>query len=461
MKRGAVMEEISLREIIEVIWKGKWIIAIITIAAVILAGIGTYIMLPGTQSIVAVIELNYPGIEMGVNPDGSKFDIRLLKSPYVIERALEETELDATGIKTDEVRRNIDITSIIPNDVTQKAEAAIKQGKDYVYYPSEFKITYKVNKAFSYNQGIALVETIIDEYQKYFYSLYSGVEVIENTVGRLDYNEYDYYDIVQVITMQIEGIQEFLLTKTEEDNSFRSGKTGHTFADLNRSFDILKTVDTSKLESLVNANTLTKDRYALIKDYEYKVKRMELEQAKKNSEAEEARNLMDRFKKEDFVLIPDSQGNELRTENPQSYYNTLAETAITASVEAASLKHEIDYYKNEIARLVAVTESANTQLIEEANQMIDAIKIKIETLVNATNKTIEDYYAYRFGTSIRQITPAQVVTGMNVILNLAIAAVIGLMIGVFVVFMRHYWRSTEAAPEKRENGNMGDIPQQE
>ena len=450
------MEEISLREIIEVVWKGKWLIALITIAALILTGIGTYIMLPGTQSVVAVIELNYPGIEMGVNPDGSKFDIRQLKSPYVIENALEETELDATGIKPDQVRRNIDITSIIPNDVTQKAEAAIKQGKDYAYYPSEFKITYKVNKAFSYNQGIALVETIIDEYQKYFYSLYSGIEVIENTIGQIDYNEYDYYDVVQVITTQIDGIQEFLLTKAEEDISFRSTKTGYTFADLNRSFDILKTVDTSKLESHVNANTLTKDRHNLIKDYEYKVKRMELEQAKKNSEAEEARRLMDQFKKEDFVLIPDSQGNELRTENPQSYYNILAETAITASVEAASLKHEIEYYKNEIARLVAVTEANNTQLIEEANGMIDAIKIKIETLINATNKTIEDYYAYRFGASIRQVTPAQMVTGMNVLLNLAIAAVIGLMIGVFVVFMRHYWKSTE-----KENGNMEDIPQQE
>lgn len=220
---------------------------------------------------------------------------------------------------------------------------------------------------------------------------------------------------------------------------------------MNRSFDILKTVDTSKLESLVNSNTLTKDRHKLIKDYEYKVKRMELEQAKKQSEAEEARRLMDQFKKEDFVLIPDSQGNELRTENPQSYYNILAETAITASVEAASLKHEIDYYKNEIARLVAVTEANNTQLVEEANGMIDAIKIKIESLISAANKTIEDYYAYRFGTSMRQVTPAQVVTGMNVLLNLAIAVAIGLMIGVFVVFMRHYWKSTEPVSEKREN----------
>ena len=113
------MEEISLREIIEVVWKGKWLIALITIIALALTGVGTYIMIPRTQSVVAIIELNYPGIELGQNPDGSQFDIRQLKSPYVIEKALEELELQNSGVKLDEVRRNIDIVSIIPNEISQ------------------------------------------------------------------------------------------------------------------------------------------------------------------------------------------------------------------------------------------------------------------------------------------------------------------------------------------------------
>jgi capsular polysaccharide biosynthesis protein len=437
------MEEISLKEIMQVVWKGKWLIALITIIALILTGVGTYIMLPSTQSIVAIIELNYPGVELGKNPDGTQFDIRQLKSPYVIENALQETGLDNSGIKPDQVRRNIDITPIIPNDIAQTAETMIKQGNQYVYYPSEFKISYKVNKAFSYNQGIALVETIINEYQKYFYTLYSDIKTIEKTIGSLDYSAYDYPDIVEIISTQITGIQEFMTEKTEEDSNFRSAETGFNFADLNRSYDILKTVDTSKLESLVNTNTLTKDRLKLIKDYEYKVKRMELDRAKKNSEAEEARRLMDQFKKEDFILIPDSKGNELRTENPESYYNILAETAITSSVEATNLQHEIDYYNKEIERLVSVAERINTQLIQEADQLIEAIKTKLVDLITITNQTIEDYYDYKYGTSIRQVAPAEMVTGMNVMMNMAIALVIGLMAGAFAVFIIHYWKNTD------------------
>jgi len=440
------MEEITLREIIEVVWKGKWLIALITIVALILTGIGTYIMIPRTQSVVAIIELNYPGIELGQNPDGTQFDIQQLKSPYVIESALEELSLTNSGVKLDEIRRNIDITSIIPDEISKLAETMIKQGQEYVYYPNEFKVTYKVNKAFSYNQGIQLIETIIIKYKEYFYTLYADVKTIENTIGTLDFSTYDYPDIVDVISTQIEGIHEFLEEKNEEDSNFRSSETGYSFADLNRSFDILRTVDATKLASLVNANTLTKDRDRLIKDYEYKVKRMELEMAKKSSEAEEARRLMDQFKKEDYVLIPDATRSELKTENPSSYYNTLAEIAITASVEAASIKHEIEYYKNEIERLKAVTEVNNSKLIEEADNLIESIKTKMIDLINKTNDTLSNYYAYKYGKSIRQIAPAEMVTGMNVLMNLAIAFVIGIMVGVFTVFLRYYWKSTESKP---------------
>ena len=437
------MEEITLREILEAIWKGKWLIAIITIIALIVTGVGTFLLLPASKSVVAIIELNYPGIELGLNPDGTQFDISQLKSPYVIENALKELDMNNIGIKSDEVRRNIEITPILPDSVVQRAETMIKQGSEYIYYPSEYKITYKVNKAFSYNQGISLVEIIISEYQEYFYTLYSDVKTIENTIGNLDYSTYDYPDIVQVMTLQIKGVQEFLDEKTKEDGNFRSSETSYNFADLNRSFDIMKTVDTSKLESLVNTNTLTKDRIKLIKDYEYKVKRMELAQAKKNSEAEEARRLMDQFKKEDFVLIPDGSGSELRTENTKSYYNTLAETAIKASIEATDLQHEIDYYRKEMERLVSVTEAINVQLIEEADQLIEAIKTKLIGLTKVTNETIDDYYVYKYGRSIRQVAPAEMVSNINVKINLFLALAVGLMAGVFIVFIKHYWKNSK------------------
>lgn len=437
------MEEISLREILEVIWKGKWLIALITIVAVLLTGIVTYIMLPNSQHVVAIININYPGIEQGLNPDGTQFDILQLKSPYVIEKALEELALTNSGLKLDEIRRNIDITPIVPDDVSQRAETILKQGQEFVYYPSEYKITYKINKAFSYSQGIQLVEEIISQYKKYFYMLYSDVKTVENTISNVDLSNYDYPDIVEIINKQVESVQELLESKAEEGSGFRSSNTGYTFTDLSRSYDVLKNVDITKLESLVNTNTLTKDRERLIKDYEYRVKRMELEMAKKSSEAEEARKLMDQYKKEDYVLLPDALGGQIKTENTSSYYSTLAEMAITASVEAANLQHEIEYYRNEIERLKSVPTINNAKLMEEADNLIETIKSKMSDLVTKTNDTLEDYYLYKYENNIRQIAPAEIETGINILMNLAIAFVAGIMIGIFAVLLRYYWKSTE------------------
>ena len=92
----------------------------------------------------------------------------------------------------------------------------------------------------------------------------------------------------------------------------------------------------------------------------------------------------------------------------------------------------------------------NEQLIEEADQMIEEIKTKMIGLIKVTNDTIEDYYAYKYGKSIRQIAPAEMVSGINILINMGIALALGFMIGVIIVFLRYYWKHTEAKNESFE-----------
>ena len=54
---------------------------------------------------------------------------------------------------------------------------------------------------------------------------------------------------------------------------------------------------------------------------------------------------------------------------------------------------------------------------------------------------------HKYGRSIRQIAPAEMVTGMNILLNMAIAFAIGIMAGVFAVILRYYWKNTESKQE--------------
>lgn len=53
------------------------------------------------QNAKIIISLNFRGIEEGLNPDVTKFDIQKLKSPIVIMSAIESLEFANTEITTD------------------------------------------------------------------------------------------------------------------------------------------------------------------------------------------------------------------------------------------------------------------------------------------------------------------------------------------------------------------------
>ena len=117
MEERKDMEEISLRELIETLLKGKRLIAGFLVVALILSIGASYYMKQNSQEAKIIISMNFKGIEDGLNPDGTKFDIQKLKSPAVIMPVIETLELEDTEITTDAIRRNISIEPIIPNHI--------------------------------------------------------------------------------------------------------------------------------------------------------------------------------------------------------------------------------------------------------------------------------------------------------------------------------------------------------
>ncbi len=439
------MEEISLREIIETVLKGKWLIAGILILCLLITSLATFFVLPNNVNAKVIMTLDFPGIEKGENPDQTKFDRTLVKTPYVIKMALESIGYDNKNVTPEEIANNITVTGVIPDDVLTKAENLLKQGKDYTYYPSRYMVTYEINNAFSYDEGAKLLDAIVDEYSKYYNEKYSDKAILSNAVGTLDYETYDYPDISEVMNNQIETIQNYLEEKVKESNNYRSKETGLTFNDIDKSLELLKEIEVKNMESIINATNLTRDKQRLITQYEYKIKLMELERNKKLSESKEAMELMDAFKKENNLLILGTdQENGLTSEANNSYYDELAKRSIEAGVEATDYEHEIEFYKSEVDKLMndEVQQETKAQAEQDVQKMIPDIKEKMVKLIDMTNNTAEDYYEVKYGKGIKAATPAVIQSNRKILLNLAIAIVLGLMIGVFVTFFREYWKNS-------------------
>jgi succinoglycan biosynthesis transport protein ExoP len=104
-------DEISLREIIETVWDGRWIIASITAVAVLLSGIYSFFVLDPVYEVTTTVMVNS-------QVDGEKPIANLspfaeqVKSDFVIGKIVKKLELDAKEISVNSIRNSINVEAI-------------------------------------------------------------------------------------------------------------------------------------------------------------------------------------------------------------------------------------------------------------------------------------------------------------------------------------------------------------
>ena len=139
-----VEAELSLAEIFRILLKGKWLIGILVFVAVI----GTFSYLkflsPEIGKVQTIISFNYNGIEKGLDPHGKNMDVSMIKSPLVLDNVVKALSLEQYGISSNDLRININITPIIPGNITEhitRLEEDIKGNietlQKYIYYPNK------------------------------------------------------------------------------------------------------------------------------------------------------------------------------------------------------------------------------------------------------------------------------------------------------------------------------------
>ncbi len=137
-------EEIDLMELVKILLNHKLMLVAVTVSIIFISGIVGYIFNKKNMTTSVVIGLNYPELETGLNPDKTPFfkdnliTINTLNSVFV--------EFKNNKIKAKEFadfRNSLSIDGIVPNNISQKIEAALKNGEILSYYPTQYKIKLK------------------------------------------------------------------------------------------------------------------------------------------------------------------------------------------------------------------------------------------------------------------------------------------------------------------------------
>ena len=430
-----------------------------------------------TSSITALVSFNYSGIESGKAPDGSTFDVNKIKSPNVIENALDD--VGESSSLSENIRSNISIKGIIPDDALDKIslyQSVYSQGGSAAldavnsllaigYYPSYYVINFDYAAAgITIDDGKKILDRILENYQDYFFRTYGYNEALGSSVVAVDYKDYDYPEAVDVFNSTLDSLKQYVQKLSNDDTTnFRSNETGYTFSDLLTTIDTVKSADLDALSSYITINNITNDKEMLLTYYQYRIEEMERERKVSQSELDSVTNSINEYEKDTLLVFGNGNGaenGETTYQQASEKYDELINQKIEIQDSVSRCSQRIEYYKD---RISAMNENSGTVKVdsEEVEKELSSLYDKIKDLIDVTNKTADEYYeTVTFANAYNILVPAtgnapQVTAGGLAMPILIIEAVL-FVVYLGVSFIRAIVLDNRASKKKKESEVISD-----
>ncbi len=438
-------DEISLKELIQTLINKRALIIGLTFLFLIMGLMYSLYQKRDGQSAQLILAFKFNGIENHLNPDGTKFDPYQVASPYVLNDVINTLDLEGK-ISPNEVRALIEVTPIIPEEVITKQEYFLeKEGSSFTYNPSEYilKVNAKASKNVSPEMAQKIANQIVASYRLYFTDTYLSQKPVVNKINSFNIESYDYADISMVLHSQLDEIKSFNTSLATVNPDFRSKRTGLTFSDINESLAVIDDIDMNRLDANISAYKLTKNKEKLILYYEYMVKQLEYQKSKYSAETLVTKDMLASIEDSNNKILDSLSGNVVGDAG-ESYFNSLIMKTASTGTSVSSIQQEIDYYNREISELKSDTYILNfdkNEITLDTENRIAYILAQLKDSIETTNLTANEFYDQYLSNAFYAMSPAEIYSDVKLPLNLAISAILGLMLGCFIAFFTAYWES--------------------
>lgn len=421
-------DEIDLMELIKVLLDHKLSLVITTFIFTLAIILGGYIYNKNNSFYSVILGFNYPGIEKGLNPNNTVFNknelITTNELNYIFNK-YNKNNLNSKDLKT--LKQNIIINGIVPKDITEKIEQALKKGETISYTPTQYNLILKEN-----NKDILeeLTQDIITEFNKKYKPNYKISTISLN-------NNYDYDDYITILEEQINKLDSE--TQDEVKDKFSSKITGISYRELNRKVKNFKNINLKKYISYIDIYNFSNDVKTKRTKMEADIKSLKLEKAKLLGEANVVKIALDEYKPTTKQLVLPSIGEmgiKLDTEN--EYYSKLLEKYIELNTRATNKEYEIKYKKQELEEIKLPSEQENKMIQNIIKNLVNDIN-QITDEVNILNK---EFFDVEYGEIIKKISPIELkTTGKPMILYLAVGIILGFLVGIFIIFIKQFYKN--------------------
>lgn len=423
-------EEINLRELIEVLLKGKVIIAAITAVAVLISGVLSFFVLTPTYQAKTTIMVNQPNIQ----PTESDSSVSIILDTL--------SQYPAMNLET--YRTQVTNPEILQK-VISKIDFEVEGEED-----EEISLTRFANKISVQNVADTnLLEIAVTDAEPAKAAEIANVLTHEFITFVNEQNKLRMEQSASILQAQMEVENEKLEAAVAEMQDFLAQSPG--VEELSRDIS-------SKLSMLTNFKT------SLVN------KELELEQLNTslNEAKQELANTPQTLTVKKSViddpllsgLIKDTDAKDttalsdisLETEELNPVYLNLTQRISSNNISIAQTETELLGLKREIDVITGQLEELQKEYAEKIT-IHEQLEQKVNTLRSTYRAFANKYEETRIAASAEMgdntvsiMASAQIPENPiapNKKLNVAIAGVLGIMIGVFTVFFREFWKNSD------------------
>ncbi len=428
----------------------RWKALIIAIA--ILGSAGVYWYGSTNQTYTASAVMSYKTNTEGevVNPDGTPVDTSEIISAAVITDAIRDLDLDAN---VENIRSKCRITEIIPPEEEEKRKSALDHGEEYSYSPSAYTVSFTVGSDYTRDYARDVLDSILTNYFSFYCRKYLNQAALSNNAANVSSDKYDYIECAELLESAADDIIYYLNERAENYSGFRSAKTGYSFADLSEKYEDIRNNDLVGIHAFILNNKLVKDREVLLKNYENRKAKYQIQIYNETQHIDEAKAIIDKFgaKTLEENAINYSFGSgvgsnqglitndveemymEHRDKVQTTYdrlinqYVNLQDERISDQISLSRCQEVLDTYSG----VAANTDPSDKKAVWAAEN-IDKIAQELNELYDVILPTIDEFNEKNGADNLSMRSSISARENINLNIYLAIAVLFFLIVGCFV-----------------------------
>lgn len=424
---------------------GYMLMLAVCIGVVLGAVIVGFKALTGNSSYAnAVISFSYDGIDQGQDPNGGALDVTKIKSTPIVSAALENLQMK--DVDVEDVRSAMKITGVMPDSVKQEiavintvAEDAAEYYtniSDLDYFPSQYVVRLNKIKGLKAEQTSELLNAILSAYRDYFLETYANTDVLSLSTNVINYEDYDYLQAADMLTNQIDLMQNYVDARAEEAGTFRANSTGLSFGDLSNSIETIRTLDLGNFISYVQSRNLTKDAAIRVDYYQYQIEQYNLKLQEVQAQLSNVEKSITDYEK-DPVIVMSNQDSVTTSEQKNAYYDELVKQKLELTEQIASINTSLNENYTRLNALADIVNGGSEEEIAHADTLLANLINTINSWGKLVQNTTEEYYnTSRFADAYQVSVPAQYTSTDGL---MSVAKTMLLCTGVLVLLVVLLW----------------------